>query len=69
MANTYRRLVVSERIKAEYGTLVNFSRKKGINLSTLKGVLYGRQDSEPILKLLKKEKFCLSANELGKEVA
>ena len=68
MKKQYKRFVVSERIKNEYGTLTHFARKKEININTLKAVLYGNQPSKKIYEILKAENLILSENEFGKEV-
>ncbi|GKH61213.1 hypothetical protein [Campylobacter ureolyticus] len=52
-----KRLVISKKIRDDYGTLVCFCKKHDLNLNTFKQVLYGYAKSKPITDLLIKKGY------------
>jgi|GEM_PF-1762275 len=62
--NNLENLTISQRIKNDYGTLVFFCKKHGINLHTFKRVLYGYGTSTRIANLLIKLGYIKCKDEL-----
>ncbi|MCI6988720.1 MAG: hypothetical protein MR902_04005 [Campylobacter sp.] len=52
-----KRLVISKKIRDDYGTLVCFCKKNNLNLNTFKQVLYGYAKSKTIMDLLVKKGY------------
>lgn len=60
---------LTDKIKADYGTLKFFCLKNGINYNTFKRVFYGQSSSKPIVNILKKHKYIKSADDIKRKVA
>ncbi|WP_324172011.1 hypothetical protein [Sulfurimonas sp.] len=62
-------LELSKKIKKDYVTVENFCTKHNIKYNTYKGVVNGSHPSQPIVKILIKEGYIKSADDLLKKAA